>query len=607
MPTPVFEEYEPAGDCACPGCVQRRRSLARARAIPLRDGGHPAARGARRALVLATAAGVVLGGGGSAALAAHAPVGHGQGGHGQGHGQGQGQGHGEGRGPGEGRGHAPAANPRPTTDPAAGRGPASGPEADAGDEPATPQGTRAPLHGRPAPGKPAGLPGSPSTVKRLDRTTIINRAKLWLDAKVPYSMSSYWTDGYRQDCSGYVSMAWNLGSNEWTGSLDKFATKITKDELLPGDMLLFHNPENETNGSHVVLFGGWVDETKTHYTAYEQTRPNTRRAATPYGYWTNASKYVPYRYLGVTGGLTVPDPGTGTGTGTGTDPKPVVPPTTAFPGADKFGPGADNEYVAQLGRMLIDRGGRRFYPNGVSTKWSNADLLATTAFQTAQGWTGADADGIPGPETWRLLVERTGKDIRPTVDPASGPKGTPAHPGRPVPKTTPGPTATPGPTTPSATPGHAEHSRPSGSTTHPAHPRPSGAPGHARPSGTSGHAGHPQPSGTATHPAATRSSATAGPAEPSGQAGPSGRPAAATAPAYPGAWAFRPGSTHPSITALGRRLVEKGFGKHYTTGPGPSWSEAHRRNVEAFQRAQGWRGATANGYPGPETWRRLFA
>ncbi|MEU3775439.1 peptidoglycan-binding protein [Streptomyces sp. NPDC032472] len=483
-------------------------------------------------------------------------------------------------------------------------------------------------------------------MRRLDRTTIINRAKLWLDAEVPYSMSSYWTDGYRQDCSGYVSMAWNLGSNEWTGSLDKFATKITKDELLPGDMLLFHNPENETNGSHVVIFGGWVDETKTHYTAYEQTRPRTRKATTPYGYWTNASKYVPYRYLGVTGGLTVPDPGTGTGTGTGTDPKPVVPPTTAFPGADKFGPGADNAYVAELGRMLIDRGGRRFYPNGASTKWSDADLLATQAFQTAQGWTGGDADGIPGPHTWQLLVERTGKDIRPTVDPAAGPKGTPAPPARP------GSKATPGPTGPSATPSRAAHSRPPGTPAHlrpsgspghprpsgaPTHPRPSGAPGHPRPSGAPAHQARqadPRPSSTAgqagqaghpaaspDHPAATGHPAqpTATPA-PSGPAGQPGHPAApahlgpmgqegrlAAAPAYPGAWAFRPGSTDPSITALRRRLVEKGFGKHYTTGPGPSWGEADRRNVEAFQRAQGWRGAAANGYPGPETWRRLFA
>ncbi|MFD9563664.1 peptidoglycan-binding protein [Streptomyces sp. NPDC059994] len=60
------------------------------------------------------------------------------------------------------------------------------------------------------------------------------------------------------------------------------------------------------------------------------------------------------------------------------------------------------------------------------------------------------------------------------------------------------------------------------------------------------------------------------------------------------------------MTELGRQLLRKGFGRYYTSGPGPRWSEADRRNVEAFQRAQGWRGGAADGYPGPETWRRLF-
>ncbi|MEU4074391.1 hypothetical protein AB0F33_30490, partial [Streptomyces parvus] len=55
MSVPVFEEYEPAIDCGCAGCAVRRRSAARA--LPVRRGGHPAAHGARRALVLATAAG----------------------------------------------------------------------------------------------------------------------------------------------------------------------------------------------------------------------------------------------------------------------------------------------------------------------------------------------------------------------------------------------------------------------------------------------------------------------------------------------------------------------------------------------------------------------
>lgn len=53
--------------------------------------------------------------------------------------------------------------------------------------------------------------------------------------------------------------------------------------------------------------------------------------------------------------------------------------------------------------------------------------------------------------------------------------------------------------------------------------------------------------------------------------------------------------------------MKRGYGRHYVSGPGPRWGEADRRNVEDFQRAQGWRGSAADGYPGPETWRRLFA
>ncbi|MBT2472512.1 peptidoglycan-binding protein [Streptomyces sp. ISL-66] len=490
MPMPAFEEYQPAGDCPCRGCAHRRRALARARAIPLRDGGHPAARGARRALVLATAAGVVFGGGG-AAVAVTTP------------------------GPG---------------------GTVSL------DDPGQPQGGRSPLHGgkKGTPAKPTGLPGAPSAVKRIDRATIINRAKVWLDAKVPYSMSEYWVDGYRQDCSGYISMAWNLGTNEWTGSLDKFATRITKEELLPGDMLLFHNPADPTKGSHVVLFGGWVDESRTHYVAYEQTKPTTRRQATPYGYWDNPTKYLPYRFNGVTGAAAPQTPVVAPQTPVADPPAPGATPAVpaAFPGASKFGPGANNAYVAQLGRMLSDRGGYRFYPQGVGTKWTDSDRLATQAFQKAQGWTGTDADGLPGAHTWRLLARHQGKDIPPTPDGAPTP---PTPGGAPIPPT----------------PGGA-----------PIPPTPGGVPS---------------------------------PPTPGGAPGPAGKPA------YPGKAAFRPGASHPSITALGRQLVRKGFGKYYTSGPGPRWGEVDRRNVEAFQRAQGWRGAEADGYPGPETWRRLFA
>ncbi|MFF5535481.1 peptidoglycan-binding protein [Streptomyces cinerochromogenes] len=426
MTAPVFEDVDPASDCDCPGCVHGRRPAPR----PLPGRGRPAARG----VVVVAAA--------SAALA--------------------------------------------TVPPAAALAPGHSPHRQAlpGDgEPDTPQGAKAPLHGS------AGRPGGPATVPipATTRTQIINRAKVWVAAQVPYSMYAFWSDGYRQDCSGYVSMAWGLPNNEWTGSLGQFGVKITKEELQPGDILLYHNPDNPEKGSHVVIFGGWTDHTHTYYTAYEQTPPHTRRQATPYPYWSHADKYVPYRYKGVTKAAAQPTAGGKA--------------AAAYPGAAYFGPGADNPYVTLLGEMLIARGARGYYGKGPGPVWGEADRRATRAFQQAQGWTGADADGIPGRLTWQLLSTGRGKDIGP---------------------------------------------------------------------------------GT-------------------------GAPASHGVPGYPGRQYFRPGATNDHVTRLGAQLVRKGFGRFYALGPGPHWGDSDRRAVEAFQRAQGWRGGAVDGYPGPETWRRLFA
>jgi hypothetical protein len=435
MEAPVFEEFDPASDCDCPGCVHWRRVMPPS---PLPGPvGHPAA---RKALVIAAAAGTVLGAG------------------------------------------------QATPAVAAAYGPAR-PGVPAGDEPDTPQGGKAPLHG------PAGKPAKPSTVAKTPTTTraeIINRAKEWVAARVPYDMESYGPDGYRQDCSGFVSMAWNLPGNEWTGSLDTFGLQISRDQLQPGDILLFHNPENPENGSHVIVFGGWTDYTHSYYLAYEQTRPHARKQATPYPYWSNSDRYAAYRYKGLAEGVS--------GAGAST--------TAHYPGSASFGPGANNSYVTQLGRLLVERGAGRFYTSGPGPRWSDADRLATRAFQRAQGWSGADADGLPGPQTWSYLVGKKGKDI------PAPPEGNP-------------------------------ETKPSGASSH-------GVPG------------------------------------------------------YPGRGMFRPGADNEYVTRLGKRLIEKGFGKYYTSGPGPRWGEADRRGVEAFQRAQGWRGGAADGYPGPETWRRLF-
>ncbi|MEU3789091.1 peptidoglycan-binding protein [Streptomyces fructofermentans] len=441
MAAPVFEEFDPESDCECPGCAQWRP-------VPPRyaPGGTAGSPVPHRALVLAAAAGTVLAAGHPAPAAAHAP---------------------------------------------------SRPAAPAADEPDTPQGGEAPLHG------PGGLPAkveAPATT----RAEIIERAKEWVAARVPYSMGEYWSDGYRQDCSGFVSMAWNLGGNEWTGSLGKYGVRISKSQLQSGDMLLFHNPADPQKGSHVVIFGGWTDSTRSYYTAYEQTRPHARRQSTPYAYWSHSDRYLAYRYKGVTTGAGGAGPADPTLPGA-----PGTPTSVRHPGAAAFGPGADNAHVTRLGRMLVARGAGAYYTTGPGPRWTEADRRATRAFQRAQGWTGADADGLPGPFTWSYLVQGKGRDV---VARSGGGAGAPAAP-----------------------------------------------------------------------------------------------PDAQPAPAYPGRAAFRPGASGAHVTRLGRQLVRKGFGAHYTRGPGPRWGEGDRRNVEAFQRAQGWRGAAADGYPGPETWRRLFS
>ncbi|MFJ2824327.1 NlpC/P60 family protein, partial [Streptomyces toxytricini] len=144
----------------------------------------------------------------------------------------------------------------------------------------------------------SGAPAAQSAPAPVTRSEVIARAKTWVDAQVPYSMSNY-RNGYRTDCSGLVSMAWKLGTNAWTGNLDTYADRISKDELRKGDMLLFHNPDNPERGSHVTIFEGWTDSSRTSYVGIEQTPPHAVRRVIPYAYFKNSSSYIPYRYKNI--------------------------------------------------------------------------------------------------------------------------------------------------------------------------------------------------------------------------------------------------------------------------------------------------------------------
>ena len=90
------------------------------------------------------------------------------------------------------------------------------------------------------------------------RRRAIERAFSWYDAKVPYSQSRS-HEGYRTDCSGFVSMCWETGPSYTTadfiaGGGESFPL-ASYGSLEPADALVHRNG----NEGHIVLFLGWDD------------------------------------------------------------------------------------------------------------------------------------------------------------------------------------------------------------------------------------------------------------------------------------------------------------------------------------------------------------
>jgi hypothetical protein len=126
------------------------------------------------------------------------------------------------------------------------------------------------------------------------------RAQRWVTEQVPYSQTAWWNDAdgiYRQDCSGYVSMAWALDQNVdfWTGNLNTVSHVIDASQLLPGDILL--------STGHTVLFAGWADPAHTMFDYYEESHTGTNArfvVDAPMAEFLIAG-FTPFRYDGVAG------------------------------------------------------------------------------------------------------------------------------------------------------------------------------------------------------------------------------------------------------------------------------------------------------------------
>jgi hypothetical protein len=157
--------------------------------------------------------------------------------------------------------------------------------------------------------------GNNGTDLRPSRDEVLRRARSWMNNTqndsaydpvnfygdyVPYSQAVCHTNGYgsyRQDCSGFVAMAWGLGGAGdawWTGNLRPaysggHTIAIGQTELAPGDALLLHVGNDTVD--HVALFVRWIEGKGA--VVYEQT-PGRPRVS----FWSmsQVNAYTPIRY-----------------------------------------------------------------------------------------------------------------------------------------------------------------------------------------------------------------------------------------------------------------------------------------------------------------------
>jgi hypothetical protein len=148
----------------------------------------------------------------------------------------------------------------------------------------------------------------------ISRTEVISRAKDWVgNSAIPYNEGGYYPDpegrDYREDCSGFVSMALHLSSSLSTVTLPDVSTKITKDDLEAGDMLGIMGPSTGGAGGHVMLFVGWTSSAHTSANVYEHgggSGADAHPHASTYT-WTwlqtgdSRGPYLPYRYTKISG------------------------------------------------------------------------------------------------------------------------------------------------------------------------------------------------------------------------------------------------------------------------------------------------------------------
>lgn len=86
----------------------------------------------------------------------------------------------------------------------------------------------------------------------------------------------------------------------------------------------------------------------------------------------------------------------------GASSKPSRPTYEPFPGSNFFHGGRHSPIVTAMGRRLVAEGCGA-YRTGPGPNWTNADRESYRRWQKKLGYSGADADGIPGKTSWEKL------------------------------------------------------------------------------------------------------------------------------------------------------------------------------------------------------------
>jgi hypothetical protein len=249
----------------------------------------------------------------------------------------------------------------------------------------------------------------------VGRAEIVERGIGWLADGNLYDRGGAFHDGYRRDCSGFVSMAWQFKDNPSTAFFPpfvsgKYAVSLASfDDMVPGDAVnkTFRNPYG-----HVMLFAGWASADHSQLYFMHHSKTGTPVALIQVAR-SGLGDFTPIR------SVNAPDPTTDTAPPADqTPPADMTPPPADVPGAacGVLLPGQSlgvNQSMSSCdGRFtLIQQGDGNLvmYQNGVGALWSSLTSGTTANVTIMQGdgnlvtytpefkplWS-AQSDGNPG-------------------------------------------------------------------------------------------------------------------------------------------------------------------------------------------------------------------